>query len=135
MIRTISTLVQNYLEMPGTENAISASDYTYNESVRRSKKNYTTKIHILEKPSQDINFHIEGSSQMLKTVNLKRPRILTIPKPEDKNEIAIIDVLNASREVERRSSHTDLSKLFRNSRKPHPVFTEREIKDIKRSEW
>ncbi|XP_044762753.1 uncharacterized protein LOC123319844 isoform X2 [Coccinella septempunctata] len=125
--------VQNYIDMVGKESGISANDYAYNESVRRTRKNYTTKIHVLERPSKGIDLHLERpSSQVLKAVNRKRSRILTIPRPEEKTEV--LDALITSMEVERRSSHTDLSKLLKNSRKPHPALTASDLRDIQRND-
>ncbi|XP_045467849.1 uncharacterized protein LOC123676164 isoform X2 [Harmonia axyridis] len=126
--------VRNYIDMFEMKNSINPFNYVRNETARRTKKDYTTKVHVLEKPSKKIDFHLEGPLHVLKTTKQKRSRILTIPKPPKvTKQVEILDAMYASREVERRSSHTDLSKLFKTSRKPHPVLTENEIKDIQKN--
>ncbi|KAK9886436.1 hypothetical protein WA026_016715 [Henosepilachna vigintioctopunctata] len=144
MIRNFLTSVHNFFEMSETERHDKSPDYIYNESVRKTKKTYKTKIHVLEKPSREVDFHVEGPRKMnfisrtsisdLKYEN--EPNLLKRNKSrydnEDKCEKEIIDIPMSSRELDRRSSHSDLSKLYLTSRKPFPPLTHKEIKDIQK---
>ncbi|KAL3270604.1 hypothetical protein HHI36_021139 [Cryptolaemus montrouzieri] len=137
-------VMQNYIDMSEKENVINPGDYEYSESVRRTKKNYTTKIHVLEKPSQEINFHLEGPSILKKiksgVITFTRPK--TVPPNLNRrvslcrgenNGAEVTDIPMTSRELDNRSSHTNLTKLYQTSREPHPPLTYKEVEDIQKS--